>query len=347
MMDNEFIDDPAVNWDGQGLMVQLLRLPPNWVISLAHLSKVKHGSRRQATESALRNLREAGYVLRVDYRSKGRFQTEYVVFETKADREAWMAVNDVVDGQKFDYEPTFVAPDLSDPQDPGEPKPRKSRKAPKTEEELQAEAEAKEIARKLKEEEAERKKALKAEEKRLAKEKLDQENADRYKLFGSKERYELFNGFFWGTYIPNSGLDKPGMFYTIMMNNLIAGGEKYRHILMQFQQFEKQEAKKLENDRQNTIATERAKTLEQQNQPVQDQPEVTQETVTGQVAPKEFLRSDDLEWFESSNLKDDLLAGCIAELNWMKDHWFMHRQIISKYRKPQQARDLGLTPINN
>lgn len=356
---NSTLRDYELSIGASGLLNQLLGYPNDWVISLAHLYKIRRKSGRTAITTALKELREEGYVLRVDYRHKGQFQTEYTVFDSRAAREAWMAVNNVEDGQKFDHKPEFVIPDLSDPEDieakeeNSRLKPKKTRKNSKTDEQLQAEAIAKEADRQAKAEERARQKELKEQEKaekeRLKQEKIEQDKTRRYAYFGSQERYTNFTRWYWGFYVKGAGagLSNPGLFFDIVLDNLLSGGEKYRSLVFQFEAAEKEHQKKLENDRQNTIATERAKTLEQQNQPVQEQPVVTQEPVTGQVAPKEFLRSDDLEWFESSNLKDDLLAGCIAELNWMKDHWFMHRQIISKYRKPQQARDLGLTPINN
>lgn len=341
MVDNEFIDDPCIDWAGQGLMLQLLRLPPNWVISLAHLSKVKHGSRRQATESALKNLREAGYVLRIDYRSKGRFQTEYVVFETKADREAWMSVNNVQDGQKFDYEPNFVYPDLSDPKDPGEPKERKPRKGAKTDEELQAEAAAKEVERQAKAVERERQRMLKAEEKeekkRLEQQKREEDNAWRFKLFGSKERYESFNRWYYGFYVPNSSLENPVAFHMIVLKDLGAGGEKYKGLIYQFELEEKKVAKAAEQERLNAHA---AKVAEQANTPQSDNQPVQEPTAAPQaIVVETLLSASDLEWFKSSELRGDYLKDCLSELQRLKDFPVMHRQAISKYRKAQQAED--------
>ena len=358
-IDNRTIRDPKLSFQSGGLLDYLLSLPNDWVISLAHLSKVKETCGRTIVTNSLSDLRRLGYVLRVDYRYKGRFQTEYTVFENKESCAAWKLLNNVEDGQKFDHKPEFVLPDLSDPEDieakeeNSRLKPKKSRKNSKTDEQLQAEAAAKEAERQAKAEERARQKELKEQEKaekeRLKQEKIEQDKTRRYAYFGSQERYTNFTRWYWGFYVKGAGagLSNPGLFFDIVLDNLLSGGEKYRSLVFQFEAAEKEHQKKLDNDRQNTIATERAKTLERQNQPVQEQSEATQETVIGQMPPKEFLRPDDLEWFESSNLKDDLLAGCIAELNHMKDHWVMHRSIISKYRKPQQARDLGLVSVNN
>ena len=103
------------------------------------------------------------------------------------------------------------------------PKPAKARK--RTPEEIAADKAKKEEEKRLRKEE-------KARLKREKQEQIDRDNADRYNYFGSKERYLAFNGWFWGTYIPGSGsqLDNPGMFYTAVFNNFLAGGEKFRHI---------------------------------------------------------------------------------------------------------------------
>ena len=97
-----------------------------------------------------------------------------------------------------------------------------------------------------------------AEAKRLRQEKLEQDNQWRYELFGGKDRYTSFNGWFWGIYIKSTNLDNPGMFYSIMMNNLRDGGEKYRYIVAMFDQAEQkvaQEAKvQQEQERMQAIA---------------------------------------------------------------------------------------------
>jgi hypothetical protein len=85
-----------------------------------------------------------------------------------------------------------------------------------------------------------------AEAKRLKQEQLERDNQWRYELFGGKERYTRFNAWFWGVYLKSNTLDNPGMFYSIMMNNLRDGGEKYRYIVVMFDQAEQkvaQEAK--------------------------------------------------------------------------------------------------------
>ena len=132
------------------------------------------------------------------------------------------------------------------------PKPAKARK--KTVEEIEAEKAQKQEERRLR---AEAK--AKAEQERQ--EKLERDNQWRYELFGGKERYTRFNAWFWGVYLKsNGGLDNPGMFYSIMLNNLRDGGEKYRYIVAMFDQAELKTAHEAkaqqEQERMVTVATE-------------------------------------------------------------------------------------------
>jgi hypothetical protein len=118
--------------------------------------------------------------------------------------------------------------------------PPKPAKAPKRSiEEIEAEKAAKAEQKRLAAE-------ARAEAKRLKQEQLERDNQWRYELFGGKERYTRFNAWFWGVYLKSNTLDNPGMFYSIMMNNLRDGGEKYRYIVVMFDQAEQkvaQEAK--------------------------------------------------------------------------------------------------------
>lgn len=98
-------------------------------------------------------------------------------------------------------------------------------------------------AKKAQKEEEKRQRAeAKAQAERERQEKIDADNKWRYDLFGSKERYLQFNGWFWGTYMKGTQLQNPGMFYRIMLENLGAGGEKYQYVLAQFNSFEQKQA---------------------------------------------------------------------------------------------------------
>lgn len=93
-----------------------------------------------------------------------------------------------------------------------------------------------------KEEEKRLRKEAKAKADQERKEKIDADNKWRYDLFGSKERYMSFNGWFWGTYIKQQTLEKPDMFYTIMLKSLNMGAEKFRHIVRMFEIAEQKQA---------------------------------------------------------------------------------------------------------
>lgn len=76
-------------------------------------------------------------------------------------------------------------------------------------------------------------------------ERIEQENLKRYEFFGSKERYLAFNAWYWGFYTKKSfRLDNPGLFYNLALTNLLAGGEKYRYLLSEFEVAEQQHAQR-------------------------------------------------------------------------------------------------------
>lgn len=88
--------------------------------------------------------------------------------------------------------------------------------------------------------------AEKAKKARERAERIEQENLKRYELFGSKERYLAFNGWYWGFYTKKSSfrLDNPGLFYNIALTDLLAGGEKYRYLMSEFEVAEQQHAQR-------------------------------------------------------------------------------------------------------
>ena len=87
--------------------------------------------------------------------------------------------------------------------------------------------------------------AEKAKKEKEKAERVEEENRKRYALFGSKERYLAFNGWYWGFYTKNAfSLVNPGLFYNIAMTDLLAGGEKYRYLLSEFEVAEQQHAQR-------------------------------------------------------------------------------------------------------
>jgi hypothetical protein len=72
IIDKRPLEDGGLSWRAKGLLAYLLTKPDNWVVvagELAHTSKDK----RQSTQKAFRELREAGYAtLEVVRDSDGR-----------------------------------------------------------------------------------------------------------------------------------------------------------------------------------------------------------------------------------------------------------------------------------
>jgi hypothetical protein len=197
--------------------------------------------------------------------------------------------------------------------------PPKSTKAPrKTAEEIAAEKAAKAEERRLAAE-------ARAEAKRLKQEKLEQENQARYEFFGSKERYMKFNGWFWGAHMKDSKLDNPAMFYTIMMNNLLAGGEKYRHIVLMFDQAEKKAAEEAKAQQEQ----QRMQTLVADNTDPEDE---DLEMMLSQV---------ELEALKAAGLDSDAYSLLLRRLIGQPSHEFRmtciereaERQIVRNQRR--------------
>lgn len=78
------LQDQSISWKAKGVMAYLLSLPDDWRIYVREL--ITHSTDgRDATQSALRELVDAGYVYRVKARARsGRFIRDYYwVFEEK------------------------------------------------------------------------------------------------------------------------------------------------------------------------------------------------------------------------------------------------------------------------
>jgi len=81
-MNNEAIQDPSLSWAARGLLAYLLSLPEEWEPHLRDLF-VRSADGRRATEAAMNELIEAGYV-RKDQGKNYRRDTKYVVYEAPA-----------------------------------------------------------------------------------------------------------------------------------------------------------------------------------------------------------------------------------------------------------------------
>lgn len=93
IIDNTGLIDPDLTWKETGLLAFLMTKPDDWEVSIKSLTNNKQDKRDSVT-SAISGLQQKGYVYRKDFRDKkGRFQVEYLVFETREDLKIWLSEN--------------------------------------------------------------------------------------------------------------------------------------------------------------------------------------------------------------------------------------------------------------
>ncbi|MDR0475640.1 MAG: hypothetical protein LBH43_18455 [Treponema sp.] len=80
-MNNEPIQDPSLTWAARGLLAYLLSLPENWEVRLRDLILRSGADGRRKTDTALKELIAAGYVVK-DQGKNYRRHTRYTVYET-------------------------------------------------------------------------------------------------------------------------------------------------------------------------------------------------------------------------------------------------------------------------
>lgn len=78
-IDNDTINDNALDWRELGLLVYLLSKPNHWEVSITHLAKQRK-SGKDAIRVALNFLIDAGYVMR---KKRGDGNVDYVIYDTK------------------------------------------------------------------------------------------------------------------------------------------------------------------------------------------------------------------------------------------------------------------------
>jgi len=85
---NEIIENEDLSYKARGLLISLLAKPDDWKVSFNHLVNAgKEG--REAVRSAIVELEEAGYMVRVKTRdNNGKFSTDTYVFDTPQDTES-------------------------------------------------------------------------------------------------------------------------------------------------------------------------------------------------------------------------------------------------------------------
>ena len=89
IIDNSGLRDTALSWKATGMLAFLMTKPDDWLISVENLSRSKRDG-KDSTVAALEELKAAGYVYFRRCRIKGKFESEYLVFETKEDLQSWL-----------------------------------------------------------------------------------------------------------------------------------------------------------------------------------------------------------------------------------------------------------------
>ncbi|MEH1828248.1 MAG: hypothetical protein V7L22_23425 [Nostoc sp.] len=95
IIDNTGLVDPTLTWKETGLLSFLMTKPDDWEISIKALSHNKVDG-RDSVATAITGLRKKGYIHRIDKRVEGRFETEYLVFETREDLREWLEENEML-----------------------------------------------------------------------------------------------------------------------------------------------------------------------------------------------------------------------------------------------------------
>lgn len=93
IIDNTGLIDPSLTWKETGLLAFLMTKPDDWQVSIKALCNNKLDG-KDAVAAALKGLQEKGYVYRIDDRAQGKFNTEYLVFETREDLQEWLQDKD-------------------------------------------------------------------------------------------------------------------------------------------------------------------------------------------------------------------------------------------------------------
>ena len=81
VLDNTLFKDDSLSWKAKGLLAYLLHLPNDWQIYLEDL-KNRSTDGKESTRTAINELIEKGYILRIRVHENGKFKRyDYTVFE--------------------------------------------------------------------------------------------------------------------------------------------------------------------------------------------------------------------------------------------------------------------------
>lgn len=80
IISNEFLHDDRLSWKAKGLFTYILSLPENWKIYQSEL--IKHSPDGEtAVKSAIKELKDCGYIAQSREKKNGRFSWEYKIIE--------------------------------------------------------------------------------------------------------------------------------------------------------------------------------------------------------------------------------------------------------------------------
>lgn len=89
IIDNTGLMDADLSWKATGLLAFLMTKPDGWHINISNLTTSKSDG-RHSTRKALQELKDSGYVMLISTRNpEGKFEYEYLVFETPEDLQEW------------------------------------------------------------------------------------------------------------------------------------------------------------------------------------------------------------------------------------------------------------------
>lgn len=103
LIEKKSIEDSRLSWAATGLLAYLVSRPENWTIVMEHLKTVKTTG-RDATRSALNELRQFGYCHYFEIRKSGRIvENFYVVFETPTPYQTALCSFELNEGETIIY----------------------------------------------------------------------------------------------------------------------------------------------------------------------------------------------------------------------------------------------------
>ena len=114
-----YLSDNRMSWKAKGLHTYFLSKPDDWVIRVSDLIK-RSIDGRDSVYGGLKELRKYGYLVFIEYRTKGKYiRSEYVVYEEGLENPQDKLVidvdSDIVESQPLTENPNTVKPNTQKP----------------------------------------------------------------------------------------------------------------------------------------------------------------------------------------------------------------------------------------